>query len=434
MPILLAVTSCFPTLDTQNGELRIVAQDVSTLGVGAVPAPMLLGTKTCPAYECLGVDCPPTHEEALACFDRVPGGGVTFEPYGGCWEFDALGPATWSFVRTDCAAGAAGYRPSDDLVTFEVVGPAEVMVTPYLLERAGFLPAEGEAFPADWLPATGEPWRLVVGQPFLFRPDLVLAGAPATRVGYSLGAVSATAAEADRPPVVTANDGLVEVTYVDPGDPADILVQLAGVEQTLVSVEPVDGAEAASLEVVPTFLEQFDGSLTPTGARAVVRDATGELMFGAPVEWSLDEGLLAVGRGPEVGLPGADYVVLLDACVPPEQNAGDHCAIVRASLGGLTATGELRWTAPPRPEEPDWAASESCEQGQGAPPPPPDTGSPPDPGATPPIDPEPRAEDDLTALGLTGGHCGCGSGPGGAGAAGWAVVLGLFAVRRKSSR
>jgi hypothetical protein len=206
---------------------------------------------------------------------------------------------------------------------------------------------------------------------------------------------------------------------------AAVRFAIGGAEWPLVEVRSASLAEVASVEIVAAYFTDHEaGTSSPAGARAVVRDAAGGLVWGAPVVWSLDEGLLALGD-PQVTLPGADYVAIADSCVPPSENRGLHAAVLRATLGERSVTKDLDWRVAEGLTDEGWEASPNCVEG--TPPEPTDTGEPAatDTGSAPTDEP-PDAEPTPVA---DDPKCGCATA-----SPGWLALLLPFVRRRTRIR
>jgi MYXO-CTERM domain-containing protein len=354
---VLALTACVPQISTELGQLTVTARDLSLIGDGDGPAALLPGTVTCPEIVC-AADCPPT-ANALDCFD-VGATGSAVET-GGCFTLGDPGAASWTFDPVPCPANDEGYAPVADRLVFDVIDPAAVTAAPLDVEalvESSLSPGPG-VFPSDWHQPLGEPWRLAAGSPFTFHATLVgPGGAP---VGYTIAQGGAQLGPFDgTSPELTNVPGGVQVA-IEAGATAQLRWGVGARSWPLVDVVGVPRADAASIQVVVAYLADANGVLAPAGARAIVRDGTGRLIWGMPVDWTLDDGVLAVGD-PYVALPGPDYVTLLDRCVPPSQNHGDHAAVIRATAGGLTAVGTVAWTVPDGAPDSDegFVASEAC--------------------------------------------------------------------------
>lgn len=433
---VVALGGCTSVTSSQR-QIRATSVDVTALGFDVVTAPMLVGSVTCPSLACVGLACPPSPGPSfLDCFARDAVGAATYDG-SGCYTFDTVGVGAWRFFPRNCAANELGYAPVEDRLDFAVIDPAVAvprLVSVEQLTDPLLLPGEGKAFPSDWAQPEGLPWRLA--GPFGMTPALYdhsVYGIE-VQVGYRID-LSGLAVEGGGVTAVRhADQRWITVTAAQ-GQAAELRLEVDGYRwpEPVASVVGVSSAEAASLEVVVGYYEPWLGARpVPVGARAVVRDAQRRLLWGAPVQWSLDEGLLAVGRFEEAALPSPDYLLLSDVCVPPEENVGDHRAVVRATLGDLSATAEVAWTVaelPPWHGDEPFAPSELCVEGE-APPAPVDSGSAPTPdtaGTAPPIGDPPAAGPDPTRL--AAGRCGCGGG-----ARGGLLVVGIAAIaarRRK---
>jgi hypothetical protein len=409
--VLLAwLVGCVSTVFSENGQVQLQATDVSTLG-WLLPAGMLAGTTTCPSMS-WGPSVPyPPDPSPQDCFDIEAQGDGEFD--GDCLSFVERGELVLDFQAT--CPGLI-----DDAVRFEVLSPEEVVARPLELERLvmGLL----EPGPDDLPPSQpeDEPWRVVERGWVRFFP--VLYDAADHLVGYEL----------DEMRVVTDP----ELMLIEAGPGYGSIVMLAGMEGTvssryederypwdfdLVEVHGVAQAEAASLQIFPVY-ERSGSYRKPVGARAVVKDAADNLLWGAPVRWWLDEGELAYG---ELGerMPGPDYVLLLDDCRPPDEG-GPRRAVLRAELGELAATTELLWTPKPASAV-NWHPHPECAQG--GPYDPPGAGG--RTGGKPPPPPPPPPEPSWRKARWSGGCAH--AGPAGQGSG--ALLMGLWALRLGSA-
>jgi hypothetical protein len=352
----LSLAGCVAQVISEQDQLVIQTGDLKIIEAGGETAPVLEGTETCPLLLCLG-DCP-QQADALECFSVVAGEGM--EIVGSCWQFPAPGPARVDFLTQPCAANDEGYSPVDDGLSFQIVSAAEVEARTTDLEAlvAAFLsPGPHGAFPDDWGQPEGEPWQIVEGQLFRLMPMLMLGG---QEVAWTLeqGGGSAVSAAGATPLLSYAPRELSVI--VEEGAEAEIFFEVAEHSWPLAQVVGVSSDSPASLELVAAyFVDPETGGTEPVGARAVVRDAQGQLVWGSPIVWTLQQGVLAVGE-PFVTVPSADYLLLDDNCVPPSQNAGTHTALLSASVDGLTATIELEWTVPEGLTDESFFPSEHC--------------------------------------------------------------------------
>ena len=127
---------------------------------------------------------------------------------------------------------------------------------------------------------------------------------------------------------------------------------VARIEATLPDGQVLESPEI--IAVPPTVAASLDliVMVDPNGpgfAFAEVRDAQGRVLHGAAVEWSVREGALAVTPG-SLGstVRTADYASLDGyGCEPPSTMPTERHAVLRARLGSLEDTVELRWTPAP---------------------------------------------------------------------------------------
>ncbi|MEQ1564556.1 MAG: MYXO-CTERM sorting domain-containing protein [Myxococcota bacterium] len=415
--ILVSALGC---VWSDTGALTMTDVGMSTLGSGFEHAPILAGSQTCPTIANFG------SLDAGDCFDvtsyNLTSGSVT---PGGCLNFEAPGEAAFDYAPN----GACPWY--GDRFTFQVVAGSEVRGSLWMIEDSpGLLNEHGEPLNAP-APSDGV-FRIVEGSPYgLFLGLTDLGGA---EVGYSYRDLGADLEQlVGDPPTLSMGTNRIDVRYRS-GEvgSAGLIATLHDERWPIASVASAALSEVDSMELVLAYYrDPFDlqgplltPALKPAGARAVVRDGSGDLLFGAPVQWYVTQGPLAKLTH---GLPGQDYIALLDACSPPAAGEGSREAEVVAVLGGLRATATFRWTNGGSnllwTGEPDQA----CEGGEV--PPPADTAEEPDPDEEPGGDPEPGSEWQL--VGLEGGTCSCRSGPAPGGAL---LVAALVARRRRRAR
>lgn len=419
----MSVVACVAPMPTERGQLAVEAPDLKTLGTSALPAPMLAGTRTCPTVSCRE-DCP-TLSDPLACFDSAGTGSVRV--LGSCWRFDVPGTGAVSWSTVPCAANGEGYAPDDDRLGFEVLAASDVTAAPLDLERlaeAELDPGPAGAFPTTWAHPPGAVWSLVSGSRFVFVP--ILAAPDGREVGWTLlDAVVEVVPIAGAPPATALLAGHLAVE-IESGSTADLRFGVGTDRWPLATVSGVPVDAVRSLEVVVAYAVDPNVDTVPFAARAVARDASGNLVWGAPVTWSLDEGLLALGGLP-IELPGPDYVVVADACTPPSENEGSHTAVLRATLGDLTDTVALAWDVSPGLSDDGFEPWDACVEGEPLDPGPTEE-DPTPPASEPGFEPEPApASDEPLFVRIVGG-CGCDTG----GAPEWLAVGLVFALRRRA--
>ena len=171
--------------------------------------------------------------------------------------------------------------------------------------------------------------------------------------------VTAEAVTGPEPEVRWEDLGLVTVTLAAGAEARLSLVPGpdAGVDRTIpigtvIGVAPDD---LSSLEVVAAFAPSPDESGLKhgpvAGARAIVRTAGGEPVYGADVQWEVLEGELPLWRD-EAAPWTADYTALAEldgaACHDAVERPRTFEAVVEASLGDLSDEVRVQWTeAPP---------------------------------------------------------------------------------------
>ncbi len=230
----------------------------------------------------------------------------------------------------------------------------------------------GEAsYPVDWLSSVDGVVRLVAGQTVRLQPGLTwtATGEPVAwnpeGASVSVEALSGAAATATWVADGGAANwtGGIEVSVEAGAESRITLITGDSSERPLGTVIGVAEMDIVSMElVVLQYLEEFgEAGLFPTGARAILRTANGDPVLGAPVSWSVTEGVLALTDF--AYRPGLDYLMASDDCELPSEHLGDHSATLQASLGSLSASVTYEWTYAPAelPDESEWEPSPDCE-------------------------------------------------------------------------
>jgi len=332
--------------------------------------PVLAGTAICPAVTYEG-DVPEGFDAAQVrdeCVDDTVDGPGSFD--GQCLVLQEAGEVTWYLDPTDCPVQEAGLDLVADRVVFEVADPegleAELQqwVEQYAEEALDPIPA----FPQNWTNPPGEPFRVVAGQPVSFYARLRDRGAGETVAWRSTdGSLSAATLAGDFHKLDDIGDPGWIGLQLDEGAAVDLTLAVGDHEWTAGQLEAVSGDSVTSLEIVAGYLVYDEGKKLPYGARAVLRDAGGNLVYGAPVQWKVVEGALAVYAGSygdePPALPGLDYAAFADECVPPSERDGTRSVSLEASYGELSDRVELTWDAPAVEDDQDWEPSEMCQGG-----------------------------------------------------------------------
>ncbi len=343
----ILVAGCDTTV-SEAGRFELGFAGLTTEHVRGWDAPyrVLAGARLCPRATCAAC--------GDACEDvEVAASGPVSADGAGCFVADAPGQIEWH-AGAPCDDLAA---PADRLV-MTVVGADEVAAEPVLWPDRSLAASDEytvvgaglqgeEPLPTPLRVVEGSQVRLMVR---LFTPD------DGHVVAWTDGAVAVVRATG-RAPVAYPGPALELVTFA--GSTAAATFAAGGGTWPLGQVNGVAASEARSLELAAAVTVGGEPAL----ARAVVRDADGGLLFGLPVTWRVTAGELALGVDPE--LPGQDYVLLADECLPPERRGGPRSAVLEARHGELAASLELAWEGAAGEPDPAWERGSSCPEGQG---------------------------------------------------------------------
>jgi MYXO-CTERM domain-containing protein len=243
-----------------------------------------------------------------------------------------LGPDRWSVIGVDPAdvVGRWAYYWPDSKILDYSMSPGPRGVFPDILGR-----------PLDEL-------RVVADEPFFAWPALVLPNSSeeiAVRWGYDDQYELNLPAHYDhlRPPV---DDGWQLEGTLRTGESFESSVTILGRPFPLPPVRAVPVESIASLELVPVY---YPGDPQrewgpPIGVVAITRDSEGRRIVGAPVEFELTQGRLAIGAD-------RDSLSLADTCRRAPESPTARVATVFASLGQLEASVNLEWIALPSEDE-----------------------------------------------------------------------------------
>ena len=358
---------------SQGGQWRVEAPVLVTgayEGIGN-DTPVLAGTEICavPTYK---QDVPEGYTQADVldeCVEQTIDGPGVLED--GCLLLQGAGEVTWYLDPTECPLQEAGLDLLADQVIFDVAGSEDVTagihqwVEEYSEEDLE--PGSGDSFPADWTNPPGEPFGVLAGQRFVFFVRL-LAETTGRSVAWagpegdvSVRRLTGSFREID----ITEEPGWI-VLELDSGAEVELVLTVDEQEWIAGRVVAVDEDAPASLEIVAGYLAQDEAESAPFGARAVVRDAEGRLIFGTPVTWRVTYGSLAVApwvfeEEEYTSLPGADYTTLRDECVRPSARGGARSVTLEASHGGLTDEVEIAWIGTAYDSDEVWEPSRYCQ-------------------------------------------------------------------------
>jgi hypothetical protein len=288
-----------------------------------------------------------------------------------CLLLEEAGEVTWYLDPTDCPLQESGLDLQADRIVFEVADPdgVEGEIHQWIEEYAEVDLEIEPGLPDEWTNPPGEPFLVMADQRVTLFPRLVdpVTGAPVAWYGPG-GEVWASAREGAFERAEVGNSmGWVGLVLGEDAT-VDLGVSVGDVQWTAGTAQAVDGDAPESLEIVAGYLA--DGASEhrqPFGARAIVRDGQGRLIYGTPVTWEVTEGELAVYPGATEDswdLPGADYAQLADACVRPSENVGRRTVVLQASYGDLSDSIELTWIMNDEPGSDDgWDLPEECQSG-----------------------------------------------------------------------
>lgn len=357
--VLLAACAPPPTFYTDGGQLSVTDPEVVDLQGEGGPSPFLAGTELCPNIDAEGDSGVPDDYDALDCFAQTFEGPVAVA--GECLVFESPGVVDWTFTAQVCPSNDFGYAPMDDHVAIEVVAAADVEGYLAMQLEDAAESAEGQEGltiirPANWQVEEGATWRIVEGQSFDLAPRLRTRG-EGVAVAWSGGLLQSDGAAT----VLALEEVGAYRVVAAAGDTSSLTLEVGGESLPVGQVESVPKSIVASVEIALAKMELPEsGTSLPYAARAVLRDAAGEIVLGAPVDWRFTPQLLTPGPGN--GLPGADYVVFSDKCADPAKTFGEQRAKLTASVGSASDSMEIVWT--PRTEadpQEGWVASEDCE-------------------------------------------------------------------------
>lgn len=386
--LLLAVAAAGGTLGaacpppgpvSENGSYGLEGHGLATR-LGFMPdvwmgAPVLVGERTCPTLACRQDGCGeriPADGGIDACVEQTVTGATRIDA---CVTFDTPGSVVWQVVPVACQPEPdAGVPLEADRFLFQALAAGEVVAEQRasLEETAGGL-LDGGVISVEPAPPTG------FGAA---RPELrIVEGgqAPVTAMLRAVDDGRLVAVEGDSLVLeqVTPTPQSVRVLdqwflEADPGASARLRLATGTTSFDVATVEGVPLADAVSMELIAFYwgAPSALGERAPLAVHALVRDATGRVLDGAPVEWTLVQGDLAtnsltvelVGQSDdEDPVRRGPWVAVWDGCRPPSWRAGTTSALLRARLGALTEDVRLTWTLPPNLDgtQGDWMGTPS---------------------------------------------------------------------------
>lgn len=370
VPCALVFTACDPPqMISERGEFRLSVDGLSKSGSAvdgtwwAPPYLVLADTRLCPELLCDACEAADGCEDAA-----LQASGPVSVDDDGCFVTEAPGEVVWT-VASGC--GAPGQPPDQIRMRVLAADEVEARAYPWLdgtvaqeapREQPGILtigaPWPG-LMPREFKVVAGEQVELIVE---LFEPG---SGHPVARQAEP-AAVTWTTTRG-RPAVTYPAESLRLVSFA--GTESAAAFEFAGHTWPIGQLTGVPAESVVSLELAGALIVSGDPDApllgrtsTPLGARAIARDAAGDLVIGLPMAWSADVGNVA--HVPE--LTRHEHLVVADDCVAPEQREGPRALVLRGSSQGLSATLRFDWTGTreatvftPEPGA-DWAPSPNC--------------------------------------------------------------------------
>ncbi len=323
--------------------------------------PVLVGEVTCPRLACLSQDCDaraPEDGGVAACFAHTVTGATLAS---GCLTFDTAGQVVWALEPIACQPDVdAGVALVGDRFVFQAVSAGDVVTERRLPmeELAAAFLADGGVIAVPEVPgdlaAPRDELRIVEGG--FATPSAVLVAVESGAVVAVEGDSLVVEDVAPTPEAVRVSNGwLVDA---DPGATAMLRLQTNAASFDVASIQGVPLSAAASMTLYAFYWSSPDapGSTAPAGVHALVRDGAGRPLDGAPVEWTLVQGDVALsdsllglagGAAPEGNVHRAPWLLVSDACRPPSARVGTASALLRARLGDLQQDLWLTWTLVP---------------------------------------------------------------------------------------
>jgi MYXO-CTERM domain-containing protein len=128
------------------------------------------------------------------------------------------------------------------------------------------------------------------------------------------------------------------------GQRLEAQVMIGADDVALPGVDAVPAEAIASLELVAVYEPDTTGDRDwgpPIGVMALAHDAEGRRILGAPIQWSIQQGLL----GLEPAEDASDLLWVTDTCRDRPLVRDHRDATLEARVGEVVASVELEWTA-----------------------------------------------------------------------------------------
>ncbi len=305
---------------------------------------ILAGTRWCP-----GIDTDSNHFE---CFTAsVLEGPATTD--GACLELTGDGDVVWRFDPRPCDSDEI-LLPEHLRVHASTAAHIHGRLVSYMdaMSRDGLVPPTG-AFPAELeQPPDAKVLKVAADQPVHVAIDL---RAGDRRVAWlEADAAIEVLTLRGAPPEVELNERSTVFLRVPAGTEAALTLAAGSERVPLGRVVGVPAQALADLEVVVAYSPPSRNySSMPIGARAVVRDEQGDLVYGAHAEWEVLDGSFPLTRFPFIreGV-NLDYTLLIEpfgdyspwCFADPRIGGYDYKGRIAARVGDLRGEAEFAWS------------------------------------------------------------------------------------------
>ena len=317
---------------------------------------LLAGTRWCPSIGCDEMFCPtaPDLDVLTTCYSTVADGPATAD--GPCLQLTGDGEVVWRFEPLPCAT--PGIFLPEQITLRSAAAPAlRGRLVSYLdtMSRK-YLSAETGEFPADLEPAAdATTLKVAADQPLHLAIDLRIGD---RRVAWPAeGAAIAVDTLRGAPPTVELDERSTLFLQVPAGSEAALTLTVEDAAVPLGRVLGLPPDALADLELVVAYgRNPDDGSRMPIGARAVVRDRDGDLVYGARAEWEVLDGSFPLSAIPFYrDDSNHDYIALVDTAAAedesawcftnPDTGARSYTGRIAAQVADLHAEVDLAWSA-----------------------------------------------------------------------------------------
>ncbi len=349
--LLLLTSGCTAALTSDNNLVRVEfpgAQDLrdETRLVAA-------GTPLCPDT----ITDVATGVTVTACYSVEP--DSAWQIADACYTALTAGPAVLGLTAQACTVNDAAYTAVSDTLTVEVVPEDAVHAGLVWLEEVANDPSITlvSPVPTDTVPADGAPIHVAAGATMLLAPELRRTSDNVV-VGWTASGAAGSADGSGVSASPSQNDDSDIQIVVAAGADATVSWTLASGASWPVAEVVADGGPYTLDRVYAGVLEDEDGYSAPIGARAVVKNAAGDIVFGATITWTSD--VLDLAPGVAGGMPSSDYVGTSDDCRDPNTVSGEQHAWLTATMDdGQSSTIDVVWT--PRPGDgTEWTPPAQC--------------------------------------------------------------------------